>query len=526
MVHDDVAGRQNSARYEASYQHLAGTVGTLVSLIDGVEVHQLRHVVRVTSPSDDGRPDFLANDNINLEDAPDTLYASDGAIINLPQVTDEVCSRTRVIRSPSRPAPHPDMSTSHVPFNGFELPLAVTRSDGRRIANENVWITEERLPDHNVLSGEPILDQAAAHLRYLDSTGTYALDVNATTPPLHDVDVVDVLDDDRDPPAGRQCHLRHVSPSAGAAPERRLGLDVLPAFEPVTPGQASGARLRRRLHEHLQTVASAGLYLGSEPDLLQQVLRRPDARLLFSRGQRGRAPRRLFMTVLSRRRPRLGRAPSSKSSPSTSPRLAAPGGPAARAVPAAPVAPAARAAPAAPAALRRAAGTPGDPTGGVACPDGSHSGRSANLIVNGNAEAAAGSTGPAQGPVAVPGWTCSATRRSCATARTASRPSPIRARPAGATISSWAASRSSTVLQQMVNVGQYAQAIDQGDVLFDLSAFLGSYKGSARPGQRDRQLPQRRWSARGHQPDRRTGERADTPHAARSRAQHGPGARR
>ncbi|HEY5421555.1 MAG TPA: hypothetical protein VIL10_12525, partial [Marmoricola sp.] len=175
------------AGYEASYQHLAGTVGTLSSLIDGVEVHRLQHVVRVTSPSDDGRPDFLANDNINVEEAPDTLYASDGAIINLPQVTDGVVSSSGdSITLPS--VPGSGYVHIHVPFNGFELPLAVTRSDGSVVARENVWITEERLPDYDVVTGEPIQDREL-HIFDLDSTGTYALDVNTTTPPLHEVDV-------------------------------------------------------------------------------------------------------------------------------------------------------------------------------------------------------------------------------------------------------------------------------------------------------------------------------------------------
>ena len=73
--------------YEASYKHVNSLGVETSSLIDDIEIHQLLHPVRVIAPTDDGRPDFLVNDNPDPENSPAKLYASDGSTVVVSQIT-------------------------------------------------------------------------------------------------------------------------------------------------------------------------------------------------------------------------------------------------------------------------------------------------------------------------------------------------------------------------------------------------------------------------------------------------------
>ena len=73
--------------YEASYKHVNSLGVETSSLIDDIEIHQLLHPVRVIAPTDDGRPDFLVNDNPDPDNSPAKLYASDGSTAVVSQIT-------------------------------------------------------------------------------------------------------------------------------------------------------------------------------------------------------------------------------------------------------------------------------------------------------------------------------------------------------------------------------------------------------------------------------------------------------
>lgn len=64
--------------YAATYQHIDPLGNPRLSLIQGVEIHQMTHLVQAEGGWDDGQPDFLVNDIANLQSLPDTLYLSDG----------------------------------------------------------------------------------------------------------------------------------------------------------------------------------------------------------------------------------------------------------------------------------------------------------------------------------------------------------------------------------------------------------------------------------------------------------------
>src|SRR5688572_31274000 len=63
--------------YSANFQHLDGLGNKKLSLVEGVEIHEMIHVVQAGG---DARPDFLANDLPDLYDRPDTLHLSDGSV--------------------------------------------------------------------------------------------------------------------------------------------------------------------------------------------------------------------------------------------------------------------------------------------------------------------------------------------------------------------------------------------------------------------------------------------------------------
>src|SRR6185503_16943828 len=79
--------------YSATFEHLDAIGDKQLSLIEGVEIHELIHIVRAPGPGDDGRPDFLVNDVPDLYDRPDTLHLSDGSVAPVSLVTEAAFDR-------------------------------------------------------------------------------------------------------------------------------------------------------------------------------------------------------------------------------------------------------------------------------------------------------------------------------------------------------------------------------------------------------------------------------------------------
>ena len=48
--------------YDAKFEHTSDLGGAATSLIEGVEIHELNHIVNATGTNLDSRSDFLVND--------------------------------------------------------------------------------------------------------------------------------------------------------------------------------------------------------------------------------------------------------------------------------------------------------------------------------------------------------------------------------------------------------------------------------------------------------------------------------
>ena len=78
----------NFTNFQATFQHSDALGGLETSVVSGVSLHEMNHVVRITSPADDGLPDFLCNDSTNVDALPNFVYASDGAVYPVTSLTN------------------------------------------------------------------------------------------------------------------------------------------------------------------------------------------------------------------------------------------------------------------------------------------------------------------------------------------------------------------------------------------------------------------------------------------------------
>ena len=65
--------------YSATFQHVDSLGNPRLSLIEGVEIHEMIHLVQAPGAWDDGLADFLVDDLPSFDHLPDTLYLSDGS---------------------------------------------------------------------------------------------------------------------------------------------------------------------------------------------------------------------------------------------------------------------------------------------------------------------------------------------------------------------------------------------------------------------------------------------------------------
>ncbi|MGE0377399.1 MAG: SdrD B-like domain-containing protein, partial [Planctomycetaceae bacterium] len=183
--------------YSATFEHADSLGGQRTSLIDSVQIHELIHTVRVDSPTDDGKPDFLVNDIPDADSLPDTLYLSDGtvAVVNIatnvavdgPVVPgDFYVQLTASMTSGWNYLSLPD------PGTGYRL-AEVMRSDGKALRlGDNAWQTDRTFPS----SSSGAVREFKLHLFDLDGTGNYTLRyvVDDFIAPVLE-DVVDVTPD-------------------------------------------------------------------------------------------------------------------------------------------------------------------------------------------------------------------------------------------------------------------------------------------------------------------------------------------
>jgi|GEM_PF-1647902 len=151
--------------YSATFQHVDPLGNPRLSLIQGVEIHEMNHLVHADRAWDDGLPDFLVNDIPDFNNLPDTLYQSDGSV----QPVNVVQSAT-----PDAPASSGHLQVqltanfpagfSYVqvpdPANGqFQL-IGVTRANGTNFLAENFWTTDRTF----IGLGQPPIHENILHL--------------------------------------------------------------------------------------------------------------------------------------------------------------------------------------------------------------------------------------------------------------------------------------------------------------------------------------------------------------------------
>jgi len=158
--------------YKASFVHEDQYGGFRTSLIDSVNIHELIRAVNVTHPTQDGIPDYLANDVADPDHNPDTLWLSTGG-----QVPVSLATNTRTEPAAGSLTLLADVQAGWTyikvadPHPGMEL-LSITRSDGKVIPLAGMsWRT-----DRTFRPGEPgATNENLLHLIDENSTGSYTL---------------------------------------------------------------------------------------------------------------------------------------------------------------------------------------------------------------------------------------------------------------------------------------------------------------------------------------------------------------
>ncbi|WP_223834279.1 putative Ig domain-containing protein [Spirosoma profusum] len=139
--------------YDAKVVHKSSFGNKDLSLVQGVQLHELTKSIRLYGELEDGITDFLVNDIFDVNDVPDIIYFSQG------NRTAKVSAATS--GSFSAPVSGPTFTNtltvtpSEAGFNYVKLPdpgnrlyelVSVTRSDGQIIPLNNAWLTFVTLP--------------------------------------------------------------------------------------------------------------------------------------------------------------------------------------------------------------------------------------------------------------------------------------------------------------------------------------------------------------------------------------------
>lgn len=161
--------------YSASFKHRNDFGNVNTSLIDSVRIHEMNHLVRITSPIDDALADFLVNDSTNVDAMPGIVYSSDGTTFPVTSITNGLTfgAPSAVVSNITFTATVP---TGFVyfevvdPSGGNYSIASVTRSDGTPLlVGPNVWQTPARF--HMV----PRRLNNLIHIFDQDSTGSYTI---------------------------------------------------------------------------------------------------------------------------------------------------------------------------------------------------------------------------------------------------------------------------------------------------------------------------------------------------------------
>jgi len=146
--------------YEASVNHLDSYGNPDLSLVSGIEIHELIKSICVYGPLDDTIHDFLVNDIPDTDDIPDAIHYSNGAIAQVVEANDAqtdgaVTLNDTIVDLTVTPSLSGwNYAKIDDPGNGLYRIISITRDDGQIIPLKNVWLTYSTIPD----GGEPIYE--------------------------------------------------------------------------------------------------------------------------------------------------------------------------------------------------------------------------------------------------------------------------------------------------------------------------------------------------------------------------------
>ena len=161
--------------YRATFEHVDPLGNPRLSLIDGVEIHEMNHMVQAPGAWDDGQPDFLVNDIPDFNNLPDTLYLSDGSIqpVSVVQAASldspASASHLAIQLTANFPAGFTYVQVPESANGQFQL-QTVFDSTGANLLSNNFWTT-----DRTFLGlGQRPIDENVLHLfDYHTNAGAY-----------------------------------------------------------------------------------------------------------------------------------------------------------------------------------------------------------------------------------------------------------------------------------------------------------------------------------------------------------------
>jgi hypothetical protein len=159
--------------FTASFTHSDALGGLDTSLIQSIQTHTLIHAGNFNFPGSTGAIDYLAEDNVNVGNLPDTVYFSNGTTASVHIATNVQSSAGTAARTYNLTA-NVTSGWNYIqlpdPGAGYTL-SAVVRSDGKVIrVGDEAWATDRTIN----AAGRGTIDYEL-HILDLDSTGSYTV---------------------------------------------------------------------------------------------------------------------------------------------------------------------------------------------------------------------------------------------------------------------------------------------------------------------------------------------------------------
>ncbi|HNI05051.1 MAG TPA: MopE-related protein [Flavobacteriales bacterium] len=182
--------------YEASVVHANSFGNPELSLVQGVELHELTRSIREYGPLGDAMNDFLVNDQFDINDVPDIIYFSQGmrtaevlpaesGSFNAP-VSAPTFTNTLTVTASEPGWNHIKLDD---PGSGDYDIVSVTRNgDGQSIPLDNAWLTFVTLP----VSQQPVYEDKFHFVDTLGNTSPTSYTV-VWVPKNTDVPAVDTI---------------------------------------------------------------------------------------------------------------------------------------------------------------------------------------------------------------------------------------------------------------------------------------------------------------------------------------------